>query len=307
MHLHHVAAGKHAGDAGLHVLVHDGALGAGVHLDAGLLGQLVFGDQPHAQQNGVHIKLHLSAGNGFAVGADLGHDGLFHTVLALNIHDGVGEVQGDVKVVQALHDIAGQATGVGHHFYAGQHLCTLKGHAAGHDQADVTAAEDQHPLAHQIAFHVHIALCCTGGVHAGRAGARGADGTAGALAAAHAQHDAFCLDDLVAVLLGDAVHLFVRGHFQHHGVQLHLYAGFLEHLNKAPGILRAGQLFAEAVQTKAVVDALVQNAAQFLVALQNKNVAQTAFPCLAGSSKARRATANNDQINHCSFLLPSFR
>ena len=48
MHLHHVAAGKHAGDAGLHVFVHDGALGAGVHLDAGLLGQLVFGDQPHA-------------------------------------------------------------------------------------------------------------------------------------------------------------------------------------------------------------------------------------------------------------------
>jgi len=69
----------------------------------------------------------------------------------------VGEVQGNIKVVQALHDVAGQATGVGHHFYAGQHLCTLKGHAAGHDQADVAAAEDQHPLAHQIAFHVHIA------------------------------------------------------------------------------------------------------------------------------------------------------
>ena len=109
------------------------------------------------------------------------------------------------------------------------------------------------------------------------------------------------------MLLGDAVHLFVRGHFQHHGVQLHLYAGVLEHLNKAPGILRAGELLAKAVQTKAVVDALVQNAAQFLVALQNKDVAQTAFPCLAGSSKARRATANNRSDQPLLFLLPSFR
>ena len=103
------------------------------------------------------------------------------------------------------------------------------------------------------------------------------------------------------------MHFFVRGHFQHHGVQLHLYAGVLEHRNKAPSILRAGELLAEAVQTKAVVDALVQNAAQLFIALQNEDVAQTAFPCLAGSSKARRAAADNDQINHCSFLLPSFR
>ena len=48
-------------------------------------------------------------------------------------------------------------------------------------------------------------------------------------------------------------------------------------------------------------------AAQLFIALQNEDVAQTAFPCLAGSSKARRAAADNDQINHCSFLLPSFR
>ena len=219
----------------------------------------------------------------------------------------MGEVQGDVKVVQALHDVAGQAAGVGHHLYAGQHLCTLKGHAARHDQADVAAAEDQHPLADQIAFHVHIALCCTGGVHTGRAGARGTNGTAGALAAAHAQNDALGLDDLIAVLLGNTVHLFIRGHFQHHGVQLNLHAGVLEHRNEASGVLRAGELLAKAVQTKAIVDALVQNAAQLFIALQNEDVAQTAFPCLAGSSKARRAAADNDQINHCSFLLPSFR
>ena len=40
---------------------------------------------------------------------------------------------------------------------------------------------------------------------------------------------------------------------------------------------------------------------------KNQNITQAAFPCLAGSSKARGAAADNDQINHCSFLLPSFR
>ena len=63
------------------------------------------------------------------------------------------------------------------------------------------------------------------------------------------------------------MHLFVRGYFQHHGVQLHLHTGVLEHLDKASGVLRAGQLLAKAVQTEAVVDALVQNAAQMAVAL----------------------------------------
>ncbi len=82
MHLDNVAAGKHAGDAGLHVLVDHSTLGTGVHLDAGLLGQLVLGNQADAEQDGIHIKLHLGAGNGLAVGADLGHDGFLHPLLA---------------------------------------------------------------------------------------------------------------------------------------------------------------------------------------------------------------------------------
>ena len=101
--------------------------------------------------------------------------------------------------------------------------------------------------------------------------------------------------------------LLVRGHFQHHGVQLHLYAGVLEHIDEPSGVLGTGELLAKPVETKAVVDALVQDAAQFLVTLQDQDVPETAFPCFAGGCKTSRTAADNHQINHCSFLLPSFR
>ena len=96
------------------------------------------------------------------------------------------------------------------------------------------------------------------------AGARGTNGTAGALAAAHAQDNAFGLNDLVALAAADAVYLLIGGHFQHHGAQFHPHAGCAQHLDIAPGVFRAGKLLAKPMQAKPVVDALVQNTAQLL-------------------------------------------
>ena len=53
------------------------------------------------------------------------------------------------------------------------------------------------------------------------------------------------------------MNVLVRGDVQHHGVQTDIHAGLSYHVDKAAGILRAGQLFFEIVQTEAVVDALV--------------------------------------------------
>ena len=279
----------------------------GVHRDAGLPGQLVFRDQAHTEQDGVHVKLHLGARNGAAVLVHLGHNGLFHPGIALNVHDGVGQVQRDVKILQALHNVAGQAAGIGHDLHAGQHLGPFQRHPPGHDQADVAAAQNEHPFAYQIALHVDIALGGTGGVDAGRAGARDADGPAGALPAAHAEDDALCFEDLVALLLADTVDLFIRRDLQHHGAQLHPDASGAQHFNVAPGVLRAGELFAETVQPEAVVDALVQDAAQLVVTLQNQNIAQAVLPCAVGCGKACRAAADDDQINHGWFPPAWFR
>ena len=183
----------------------------------------------------------------------------------------------------------------------------LQRHPPGHDQADVAAAQNEHPFAYQIALHVDIALGGTGGVDAGRAGARDADGPAGALPAAHAEDDALCFEDLVALLLADTVDLFIRRDLQHHGAQLHPDAGRAQHFNVAPGVLRAGELLAETVQPEAVVDALVQDAAQLVVTLQNQNIAQAVLPCAVGCGKACRAAADDDQINHGWFPPAWFR
>ena len=267
MHMHHIAAGEHAGDAGLHILVDHCALGVGVHGDARLPGQLIFRDQANAEQDGVHIKFHLGARDGAAVFVHLGNGGLFHAGLALNIHDGMGQIQGDVEVLQALHDVAGQAAGIRHDLHAGQYFGTFQRHAAGHDQADVAAAQNEHPFAYQIALHVDIALGRTGGVDTGRAAARNANGTAGALPAAHAEDDASGFQDLIALFPADAVDLFVRGDVQHHRAQLHPDTGGAQQFNAAACVFRAGELLAKAVQAEAVVDALVQDAAQLVVAL----------------------------------------
>ena len=61
--------------------------------------------------------------------------------------------------------------------------------------------------------------------------------------------------------------LFVRGDFQHHRAQLHPDTGGAQQFNAAACVFRAGELLAKAVQAEAVVDALVQDAAQLVVAL----------------------------------------
>ena len=55
---------------------------------------------------------------------------------------------------------------------------------------------------------------------------------------------------------------------QHHSVQLNLHTGLPQQINKPPGIFRPGQFLLKIMQAEAVVDALVQNAAQLMVALQ---------------------------------------
>lgn len=61
-----------------------------VNMEGCLAGQLVFGDQPHTEQDGIHIKLHLGSRDRAAVFIHLGNDGFFHSLFALNFHNGVG-------------------------------------------------------------------------------------------------------------------------------------------------------------------------------------------------------------------------
>ena len=61
-------------------------------------------------------------------------------------------------------------------------------------------------------------------------------------------------------------------HFQHHRVQQHFDAAAVQLVDEALGILRAGQLLAEAVQAEAVVYALLEDAAQLAIPFQNDDL-----------------------------------
>ena len=58
------------------------------------------------------------------------------------------------------------------------------------------------------------------------------------------------------------------------------------------------------MQAEAVVDALVQNASEFLVPFQDQDVFYAAVECGNRRGKSRRPSAYDDQIIFCHVRLP---
>ena len=187
--MQYITAGKHAGNGGFHVFIYHRAIGAGVHLHAGTAAKFVFRDQANRQQHGIAVKDHLRAGYGAAVRSYLGDNHPFYAVFALNVTDGVGEIQGNIEIMQALDNVAGQASGIRHDLHAGQNFGSFQTHTASHDQANVTGTEDDHPAAYQVSFHVQIALRRASSEYACGSGTGNCDSAPGALTAAHGQDD----------------------------------------------------------------------------------------------------------------------
>ena len=112
-------------------------------------------------------------GMGFDLSSHLGDGHPGDPLLALDVDDGVAQLQGDAVVIQALDDVPLQAAGIGHQLRHALDLGALQGHAAGHNQADVAAAQNDHLSARQIAFQVDKALGGAGGEDSRGAGAPG--------------------------------------------------------------------------------------------------------------------------------------
>ena len=90
---------------------------------------------------------------------------------------------------------------------------------------------------------------------------------------------------------------------EHHGVQLHFHIGILDLMNKSGGVFRPGELLFEVVEPKTVVDALVENAAQLLVPLQNQHLPQPLVPGLPGGGQSGGPAANDNEFIHERSLL----
>ena len=209
----------------------------------------------------------------------------------------MAQIQGDVIVLQALHDVAVQAGGIGHQLYAGQHLGALQGHAARHDQADIAAAQDDHAAAGHIALEVDKLLRGAGAVDAGAAGAGNGQRAAGTLAAAHGQHNSLGLEHLQAPLAGDGGDGLIGIHAQHGYARAHVDAHFSGLVDITLGVFGAGQLFLKAMQAEAVVDALAQDAAGIVLAFQHDQAVHARLLGGDGGGQTRRARADDQDIH----------
>ena len=215
---------------------------------------------------------------------------------ALDIHYGVAELERDAEVVQTLYYITLKAAGIRHQLSYDLYLRALQGHAARHYEADIARAEDDDLFAGHIALDVHQALSSTRREDACGTKAGDVERSAGAFAAAHSQDDGACLNrehTVLAVHRGDDP---LRRDIHHHGVQLVFYAEIINLLDEAVGVLGAGQLLLEGVQAEAVVDALVEYAAQLAVALQDQHALASVLSRGNRGGKSRGASADYDYI-----------
>ena len=89
---------------------------------------------------------------------------------------------------------------------------------------------------------------------------------------------------------------FIRRQIQHHGVQLVGDIQLLHLPDEPSGVFRTGQLLLKGVQAEAVVDALVQNAAQFVVPLQDQNVLNSCVPGSDSGSQTGGTAADDNEI-----------
>ena len=76
-------------------------------------------------------------------------------------------------------------------------------------------------------------------------------------------------------------------------------------IDEALGIFRAGQLLLKGMEAEAVVDALVEDAAELRIALQNQDVLAARVVRGDRRGKARRAAADDEHVDLFHFV-PSF-
>ena len=138
-------------------------------------------------------------------------------------------------------------------------------HAAGHDHADIAGAEDYRPAAHHDVLQVDQVLGRPGRVNPGRPGSGNTDGPGGPLAAAHGQHHGSGLDACQSPS-GTHVKPPPAVERKHDGTQHGFDPQRVELVYVALGVFRTGQGLAEAVQSESVVDALVEDSAQEVIA-----------------------------------------
>ena len=257
VYMYDVAAGKNALAAGHHGLIDEGAVCNGVNRNISCRAQLILGNEADRQKQGITGYILEGLRDGTSLFVHLCNHDTLDALASAHLDNRVRQAQRNAEIVQTLHDIALEAARIRHDLEHHLDFCAFQRHAARHDESDITRAQNNDFFARHIALDIDKALRRAGGVDARRTGAADADCTAAALTATHCKHNRARLNGQNAVLAVDCGDDAILRDAQHHGITLVLDTQLVDLCMEACGILRAGQLLAEDVQTEACVDALL--------------------------------------------------
>ena len=207
--------------------------------------------------------------------------------------------------MKALVQVAGQPRRGGLGFIDAQHLGALQRQPPCHDETDIPAAENDAFFGGEQPQQVGEMLRRPGGKDPGGAGAVDGHLLCCPFPAAGGQNKRLGMDlfQSLAVHRRDekALLLFFDAGDKGEGQRLDLQG--TELIDEAAGIFGAGELFAVAHQTEAVMDALLEDAAETGLPFQQQHLGAV-FAGSYGSGQPRRASADNENINR-THRLPS--
>ena len=218
----------------------------------------------------------------------------FDTLVAFDLHDRVAELERDAEVIEALHDIPLEAARVWHELSDDLDMGAFEREPAGHDEANVARAQDHDLASRKDAFDVHEMLRASCRIDAGRTGARDIEGTTRPLSAAHCKDHRACFDLDEAELGTHGRDDAVVADIDDRAFEQALDAALLCLIDIALRILGAGELLIERMETEPVMDALVEDAAEPVFALEDDDIFESRIIGRDGSSKAGRTAADDN-------------
>lgn len=176
----------------------------------------------------------------------------------------------NIKVIQTLYDIAVKTAGIRHKLHHSLNRRALKCHAASHNKAYISAAENNDLAAGHIALHVDKLLSRAGGKNPRAAAARNIDCSPGTLSAAASQNNRTGVDVHKSVGFVYRRYALIRAETYYGRGKLIFDAARLNLANKSCRIFRPGKLFLKGMQTETVVNTLIEYSAEIRFALENK-------------------------------------
>ena len=267
-------------------------------LHACLSGKLILRDQTNRKKKRIAFKKFFGPRNRTSVFIYLCKGDSLHTFFSFYVNHCMTQLQRDPKVIQALHDISLQASGIWHQLCHSLNLCPFQRHTSGHDQSDITGSQDHYFFPRHKSFHVYKALCCSCRINACRTISRNVQRTSRSLSAAHGKDHSLRLDLIHSLLTAHGSDHLILTDIHDHSVQPVLDLLLFYHPDKACCILRSCQLLLKCMKAKSIMDTLIQDPAQFLVTFQDQDALSSLFLCSQGCCQSCRASAYDHDISH---------